>query len=345
MKSPFTGGKAVLVREPRSLQFRGELFDIVYHLWRCEDTGKPFTTDELDRLNITQVHNQYREKHRVPFPEEIREIRSKYGVSATKMSAVMGFGVNTWRNYEQEEIPQTSNARLIRLAADPEEFTKLVNLSSDLFREKERAKLEKQIKALWEQEAHDPSKSLTVLLSDRSFWPNRFNGYRALKPEKLFHLICYFAREHRLYKTRLNKLLFYTDFLHYKLTGFSITGIVYRAIDLGPVPDRFDVLYEFGVNENYYHIDYELQTSGKNSDQDNLGERFIPNEDKVFDIDLFNDSELGVVKRISELFKFKKTKDIIDISHREKLWLELHEGRALIQYDRAFELELDVELH
>ena len=34
----------------------------------------------------------------------------------------------------------------------------------------------------------------------------------------------------KLNKTTLNKLLFYTDFGNFKKTGYSITGITYRAI-------------------------------------------------------------------------------------------------------------------
>ena len=78
MKSPFTGGETELVREPKSLEFRKESFEIIHHSYRCADTGEYFTTEELDQVNITQVHNKYREKHNIPFPDQIMSIRDKY---------------------------------------------------------------------------------------------------------------------------------------------------------------------------------------------------------------------------------------------------------------------------
>jgi len=45
-----------------------------------------------------------------------------------------------------------------------------------------------------------------------------------------------------LYKAKLNKLLFYSDFGYYKKTGYSITGTSFRAIPLVPVPVSYDKL-------------------------------------------------------------------------------------------------------
>jgi len=84
MKSPFTEGNAKLLKEQRVLEFRKEKFTVLYHVWECEETKEHFTTNELDNLNINQVHNKYREKFGIPFIYEIKEIREKYGLSAAK---------------------------------------------------------------------------------------------------------------------------------------------------------------------------------------------------------------------------------------------------------------------
>ena len=78
MQSPITGKEMQLVKEPGvKLKFRKEDFDVTYHYYLCEDTGERYTTDELDRINETQVHNKYREKYGIPFPDEIREVREQ----------------------------------------------------------------------------------------------------------------------------------------------------------------------------------------------------------------------------------------------------------------------------
>jgi hypothetical protein len=61
MKSPFTGGKVSLEIENRKFEFKGKLYPVSYHSYRCVDSGEKFTTIELDELNINQVHNKYKE--------------------------------------------------------------------------------------------------------------------------------------------------------------------------------------------------------------------------------------------------------------------------------------------
>src|SRR5207302_260927 len=59
---------------------------------------------------------------------------------------------------------------------------------------------------------------------------------------KLRELILHIAKESmgdtRFGKTKLNKLLFYADFLAYQKTGQSITGEEYVKQPFGPVPAR-----------------------------------------------------------------------------------------------------------
>lgn len=127
MESPFTGGEVIRQVQEEELEFRGNTFIIPYTNYKCVDTEEEFTTNEVDTLNLALLHNAYREKHNIPFPNDILEIRNKYGVSQTKMSEILGFGPSTYRNYENGDVPQLTNAKLISLTARPSEFIELVN--------------------------------------------------------------------------------------------------------------------------------------------------------------------------------------------------------------------------
>ena len=85
MKSPITGKEMILTKEKRSIGFRKESFDVVFHYYKCEDSGEQFTTGALDDVNMNQVYNQYRDLFNIPFPDEIIRIRKKYNLSAVKM--------------------------------------------------------------------------------------------------------------------------------------------------------------------------------------------------------------------------------------------------------------------
>ena len=128
MKSPITGKEMKLIKERRSMHFRKEEFEVVFHYYKCEDSGEQFTTTSMDEVNMNQVYNQYRDRFNIPFPDEITRIREKYGLPANKMSEVLGFGVNTYRQYEAGEIPSIANAKLIQMAEDPKIFMGMINL-------------------------------------------------------------------------------------------------------------------------------------------------------------------------------------------------------------------------
>lgn len=80
---------------------------------------------------MEQVYRQYRERHGIPSPDDIKAIRMKYRVSAAKMSRILGLGANQYRLYESGEMPSLSNARLITLVSEKDNFEKLKNLEED----------------------------------------------------------------------------------------------------------------------------------------------------------------------------------------------------------------------
>lgn len=68
-----------------------------------------------------------------------------------------------------------------------------------------------------------------------------FDGNRVFSFEKLAAMVAYIAAHARdVYKTKLNKLLFYADFVNYYLNATSISGARYIHLPHGPVPDRYE---------------------------------------------------------------------------------------------------------
>mgnify|MGYP002508221313 CR=1 FL=1 len=72
-----------------------------------------------------------------------------------------------------------------------------------------------------------------------------FNGYGGKSVPKLFDMVSYIVMKHgEVFPTKLNKLMFYADFNHYRKTGQSISGLQYRALNFGPVPDHYATIYD-----------------------------------------------------------------------------------------------------
>ncbi len=54
-----------LVKEPRSMDFKKETFEVVFHYYKCEDSEEQFTTTSLDEVNMNQLYNQYRDRSKI----------------------------------------------------------------------------------------------------------------------------------------------------------------------------------------------------------------------------------------------------------------------------------------
>jgi len=312
-------------------EFRKEKFNIVYHYYLCEDSGETFEDERLTQLNLNQVYNQFRKEHNLPFPEEIIALREQYGLSPAKMSEVLGFGINVYRNYESGEIPNSSNARLIQLAQDPKEFKKLVELS-DVLTEKETERVMSKIDELLLKDEFVNFDLQNYLMGDRV--ADDYTGYRVPNLTKFTEMVVYFTHETQPFKTKLNKLLFYADFSHFKKSGLSISGCRYRAIDMGPVPNNFNSIFERIAGNDDVDINYTAFPNGS------IGELFKPHSKREFNETVFEDDELDTLQAVVTKFGKTNTKEIIEISHEEDAWQKNFEnGKKLISYIDAFKLK------
>ena len=331
MKSPITGKEMPLTKGRRSMDFRKETFQIVFHYYKCEDSGEQFTTTAIDEVNINQVFNQYRDKFNIPFPDEIIRIREKFGLSAAKMSEILGFGVNTYRQYEAGEMPSTANAKLIQMVDDPKKFIDMVELCGTLD-EKLKAKYIQKAQLLVEERKRNIFNLNFKEYLLGNHLADIYSGYRNPNLEKFTEMLVYFSEKLSPFKTKMNKLLFYADFLMFKQSCFSISGVRYKAIDMGPVPNNFQSIFEFLANNDVIDIFTTEFPQGY------TGEQFKARKDRPFNDTLFSETELEVLEKVSTVFKPTSTNEIIKFSHLEEAWKKNEKDRSIISYEYAFEL-------
>lgn len=313
--SPYTGKPMILVAEPDSVEFRGEKFDYIHFAYRCVDTGEQFTTDEIDGANIEQVYNPYRMRHGYPFPSEIAALRAYYGVSAAMMSEIMGFGTNQWRYYESGSMPSESNARSILSIRNKSVFLDFLEAARYKIGERAYAKIKKNVEPLPDYV--------------RPSTPTETSGYVSYSAKKIASAVKYFATElGGVFVTKMNKLLFYADFLKYKREGFGLTGLQYRAIKFGPVPDNYGEVYSRAEGVEMEDFIYEGGTSGQ----------LLVATSKP-DMDVFSEAEKEVLSEVCERFRKASAGEISEISHKEKGWMECIGSRQLIPYSYAFDIK------
>ncbi|UBZ08274.1 SocA family protein [Salegentibacter mishustinae] len=333
MKSPITGKEMILSVKDSTVNFRNEEFTIKYKFYLCEDTQEEFTTTELDTLNLNQIHNQYRDKHNLPFTDEISQFREDLKISAKLMSKVFGFGTNVYRNYENGEVPSLSNGKMIYQSINNLRFLKtLVEDSSDL-KASEKAKLFEAIKKLrGKAESYTQQKHFLALVQKEKF-PNNRSGYKNLNLDKFGQMVGFFAESQEPSEVKLNKLLFYADFYHFNKTGYSISGAQYRAIDYGPVPNNYDILFNYAEKSGVVRKDYRQYSENIH------GKHYIANEDFLLNKDFFTEEELESLKTVAARFKDFSATKIKDVSHEEDAWICNSEEKSIIDYSLAFTLK------
>jgi len=300
--------------ERRTATFRKEQFEYV-HTGIMDQSGESWTTTGLDEANLSQVWNQYRQKHGIPFPDEISKLRAYYGLSAAKMSEVLGFGINQYRYYEGGEVPNESNARILMAIRDKKTFLEFLEASRGVIGEKEYGKIHKRVIAL-----EDYAKPVEP--------PSARTGYVSFSLERVRAAVLFYINKmNGVYVTKMNKLLFYTDFLSYKRRGYGMTGLKYSALQYGPVPKNWGSVYDsipdVVMNECVFHD----QSSGIKLESDSEAQ-----------LDILTDAEKEVLEDVCSRFKSVNARNISLESHKEKGWIENMADRGIIDYSYAFDL-------
>lgn len=315
-----------VVYTPDSWEFRGEKYDFTYIAYRDDESGEEFTTTESDTIWYNHVTNQYREKHGIPYQDEIIALRERYGVSAAKMALILGFGTNQYRLYEEGEVPSESNGKMIRSAMNPKVFLDLVRSSRNQLTEKEYAKItakvEEVIKASegWHDEQWE---------AERLFRCGRglANGFAPQSVGRLKNLLLYvLGQMGETFQTKMNKVLFYIDFLSYRERGMAISGLAYQAIEFGPVPQRWDRVYSA-----FDEVQEQLRLVQGQECMSLLagGEA---------DMSAFTEAEMAVIDEVCGKLRDMTSRAVSKMSHEETAWKE-HVGKPeTIPFSEAFKL-------
>ena len=323
--SPLTGKPMKVIYTPDTMEYRGEKYHCVCISFIDED-GESYTTTESDGVWYSQVTNQYRERYGVPYVDEIIALRERYGLSASKMSTILGFGINQYRLYEDGEVPSESNGKMIRGAMNPRVFLDLVHSSRHRLTDREYDKISARAEEViatsseWHNEQWTASR---VFRSGRGI----SNGFAPQSTARLKNLLLYvLGQMGDTFQTKMNKVLFYIDFLSYRERGMAISGLVYNAIDFGPVPQRWDRVYSA--------FDEVVPQPRMVHDQESIA----LTAGAEADMGRFSEAELEVIDTVCGKMKNLSAHDISELSHAEPAWQKhLHQSET-IPFAEAFTL-------
>jgi len=142
------------------------------------------------------------------------------------------------------------------------------------------------------------------------------------KVDKIGNTIIYLATHiNDLYITKLLKLIYLLDELSIKERGIPFLGLKYKVWQAGPVNRDLYIDINEGVTifKNYFTVT-----------QNGTSTQIIT--DIPFNDDEFSDSDIALLDRIVDLYKFKTGPELVSLTHRpSSLWYKKAKETGLLE--------------
>ena len=328
-----TCGKEVetkIITRPETFKVCGEEVTVEAQILVCAECGEELFCEELDSATLVNAYNEYRRRHKLLLPDEIKKIREQYGLSQRSFAKLLNWGDKTICRYENGSVQDKAHNSLLLFLREPENMRTYLTENEIALDERQKAKLLDTVEKL-EQDTEDRVGSRFFELYFSRI-PCEENGFKGFDYEKLCAMVLFFAhKSSELLKTKLMKLLNYSDMIFYKENGISISGLKYAHLPYGPVPENFDMLLGKMTADHIAHIEV-FYDNGYEKHQV-IPECDIPDG-------VLSEEEMDVLERIYVKFKDFGSVDISNYSHKEKGYSSTKQGE-IISYSYAKDIQLN----
>ena len=102
-----------IIKKRESYDVCGETIDVDAQVLVCAECGEEFYSEELDNTTLVRAYNEYRIRHKLLLPEEIKKIREQYGLSQRSFAKLLNLGDKTICRYENGSIQDKAHNSLL----------------------------------------------------------------------------------------------------------------------------------------------------------------------------------------------------------------------------------------
>lgn len=307
--------------ERRMYPVKGEDVEIEDRLNRCPECASEWSQEGFDFA--AEAYRAYRSRHHMIQPEQIKTFRKNLGLTQEELASLLGWSEATVNRYEKGALQERSHDNALRMAMTCDGRRSLLEISGEKLPHQKRALL------LAGCRPHH-SLDLTDVVSIEQ---SEFTGFCLFSSAKFKAVIGVLTSvTDGVWKTTLNKLLWYADFTHYKKQGVGITGLTYVRLLYGPVPDEYKFLVTLLPESEFVVEPVEF-------DDGHAGERITAVDTP--DFSLLTASELTVLEAVRDKLAKLGAKVISERSHEESAWKETPPNER-ISYRFAEELKLEI---
>ncbi len=322
-----------IITKEESFNVKGEDIKINASVMACKECNEEVFVEELDEKNLEIAYLEYRKTHNLLTPLQIQEIRERYGLSQRALSKLLGWGEITIHRYESGNLQDEAHDEVLKFIAKPENLLEIYEKQAHLLAPHISEALKKRINELIQEKIQPNFNKVLeqLFLSERQI--GEFTGYRNFDLEKIKNMILYILGFHETYRTKINKLLWYMDFLCYKVYSVSISGNSYTHSTYGPTADDYELIISVMLKDALIDKDEVIA-------HDTVREQLksLTSCDKS----IFSEDEIKVMDFVLNKFKDCKCGEISEYSHEEAPYKNTIEGQK-ISYTLAEELSLNIQ--
>lgn len=303
---------------------KGEEISVNVNFFTCKECNEKFEKSDEGEDYLQLAYNKYRQMHDMIQPEDIANFRKSYNLTQKELSGLLGWGGATLSRYENGALQDTTHDKILKLVIKPDNLLSLVKAQHGIL---DNAKKNKLIDILGKQ--IEDSCSFNAIITNRlaDHQPSIESGFKRFDFNKFSQAILFFTKE-KVFKSKLCKLMFYTDFKFYKENAISITGSKYAHGLHGPIPDHFDLLFASLIHENKIVTEEQIF--------DNFtGELYFSEQES--NLGVFSNDEIETLVNTKNYFKDFTATQIRELSHKERGYKETSDGQ-IITYEYANDL-------
>ena len=305
---------------------KGEPITIEASVRVCQQCHEDIFDMELDSENLRQAYQKYKQIHGLLMASDIIRIRKKYKLSQRTFAKLIGCTQATLVRYEKGAIQNDTHNRLIYLL---DSYDNMAEMFAKVKGELSEKEIEK-IALLLDNGSKATNPYYNIFKKKETYPQTEYSGFQRFNFDKIKNMIIYFAQNQvKLYKTKLLKLLWYTDALNFSRTTKSISGLTYIHLTYGPVPEDRDEL--LGLLEKMGAIRIEVDTSTSYTGE-------CIETDAKFDDSLFSAKELRVLQEVNQKFLNYSATDMVKLSHVEAAYINTAMQEKM-SFSYAFDLQ------
>lgn len=294
---------------------KNDIVEFVEKYYRCNkyENENIFMTGNMWNESLINRLDAYREKNNLLTSKEIKQIRNKYKVTQAELSFILGLGEITITRYETKQIQEVSNDNMLREINNNAILTlNLLEKNKEKFSEKRYKELSNEIKKVIDNETIKYLNEQEIICKYINYnEENLLNGNCILSIDKLKNVLAYVTKKMKeVKKVVLMKLLWYIDFLSFKLNNKAVTGLIYVHKPFGALPIASDELlklsslkYDLIYNGGEY-IEYKITNNPQH---------------KIVGL---SKCEKDIIDMVIEKFKDYGSLEISEYMHKENAYLE-----------------------